>query len=172
MNPWNQVPRAAGDRRIEIVRVPTGSPWLLQVTANGLASVLTHFADGRTQPCLAPWDMACRACAKGLSSRVEGYLGCRNLTKGADQVVTLPERGVEQLDALLGERLKLRKLRGACLRVFRESSSRRSPLTVEHAGESPAGVPPGLDVPLVLCRAWGMPALLEKWRALLAAAAG
>jgi len=172
MNPWEQPPPApAAERRIEIVRVPAGATWRVVCTGNRVAALRTHHSDGRTLPCLTPWDQECFACKRGLSWRREGYLSVHILSRRVSAVLALPDKALEQLERLHPDRLAAANLQYTGLELQRRGESRRAPLLVTWFGDSIDLPDRGIDVPLVLCRAWGMPALLEQWRSRLRAAA-
>lgn len=168
MKPWHQPSEPLDDRRVSIERVPAGASWRIVVTSLDLAALKTHHYCGRTLPCLTAWGMDCRACAKESSYRREGYVGAYILSQRRPAVVVLPDAALEQLEQLLGPRVHDGTLQHAGLLLERPGESRRGRLKVSWFGDS-VGLPSRpLNVPLILCRAWGMPALYDKWREMLA----
>ena len=165
--PWETPPAPREERRIEVLRVPAGASWRVVVTGNRVAALRTHYVDGRTVPCLLPWDEMCQACNRGLSWRREGYFSAWVLSRQVAAVVALPDKALETLELLHADRIASGNLRHTGLLLERKGESRRAPLILSWFGDSIGLVGAPVDVPLVLCRAWGMPALLERWRSML-----
>lgn len=145
------------ESRVQIIRVPAGARWTVVCTATRLATVYTHFTDGRTQPCQREQG-DCGPCCLGLSRRFEAYMGCWVHTKNRECVLALPEGAYRAIAAHLGDKLD-GHLRGEWFTLSRKGTSRRSPLDVEHLGQGNiiGPVPRGLDVPAILYRCWGIP---------------
>lgn len=168
MNPWEEPPAGKLDeRRTRIERVPAGANWKVAVTGKRLAALRLHHTDGRTIPCLSVWGMVCRPCQVGNTFRREGYFSAFVINAGLSCVLAVPDRAIEQIEKLLPKRMMEARLQGAGLNFTRRGESRRAALSVEYFGECLPGLGPALDVPAILCRAWGMPALLERWRDML-----
>jgi hypothetical protein len=79
-------------------------------------------------------------------------------------VLCLPDKALAAVELALGPRAPAGKCRYAGFSLERVGDSRRAPIRVEYFGECGPALGTAIDVPAVLCRAWGMPALLEEWR--------
>lgn len=141
---------------VGLERVPTDATWRVIATATRFGCCHTHWTDGRTFPCLLP-DAPCASCEKGLEKRFAAYLGCFNLSRRMDTVLSIPEGSYLDAEKLAGPGTLDGLLRGT-LWQFKRGGSRREKLSVEFLGreEDPASIPPPLNVPTILYRCWGL----------------
>lgn len=142
---------------VGLERVPENATWRVIATATRFGTCHTHWTDGRTFPCLLP-DAPCRPCELALEKRFAAYLGCFNLSRRQDMVISIPEGAYLDCKQLAGEQVLDGKLRGT-LWQFRRGGTRREKLSVELLGreEDEASIPAKLNVPVILYRCWGLP---------------
>ncbi len=157
---WNHAPLAERStaHRASIVRVPAGANWRILCTATRFACRHQHWGGGRTVPCLYP-ESPCPWCERGEGKWLTAFLGCWNLSRQCPMVLALPEEPYVKIQALLGDELD-GGLRGRRLEIRRPGTSKRGKIEIDLLGreEEPGAVPPGLQVPAILFRCWGLPA--------------
>lgn len=150
---------APGEIRLpaSIIRVPAGADWTVVVTSHKAATCWTHFIDGRTQYCRSPAH-ECRACEMDLNRRWEAYISADVRARGGVAVLTIPQMAWWSIEKSLPQGRET-DLRGYRVRLTRPGTDPRSRLLAEVVGKVPVGerIGRGLDVPLILARAWRVP---------------
>lgn len=149
----NRPPDDADRPGIRLVRTPSGHPLVAIVSSEDLVGTATHFHHNRTMPCEGP---GCKLCAEGHSWRWHGYFSC---VDQSTREHILFEFTAQASDAFRDYREKYSTLRGCLFKATRAGNryNARVMIQTKPADLAQTYLPPGVDLPKVLCHIWNIP---------------
>ncbi len=140
---WDGLPARPDPPPYDLVTAPVVGSLLLVVLSRALVGVWTHFANGRTVPCLGEACMLCHA-QPSVRRRWHGYLACWRPDAARVVLAELTRQAVlcerDWLEAKDGS------LRGRWVRLYRTTSHAKAPVVISLSNPRVGG-PPSLDLP-------------------------
>lgn len=144
-------PSATVAPNLPLKRLPARASLLLAITSPEPVGVWTHFWSRRTTPCLA---QACPACAEGLPTRYECYVGAITSEKREHAIYALTPNAARALyDATPQDETS----RGLVVTLSRAGTKANGRLILTSNGQklSSTKLPPAPDLVAILLHIWG-----------------